>query len=346
MSAIRLGGMYGVGSVELIENRVTGEGGPHDPRLVLPLQVRMEPASTDRMLALTQLTCSLHLVVLGTATHPGNQHGPSTTTDLSSGLHCRSLASVGEGYIFDVRIPLAQPHVAKLEAWRHSTGGKDFTGTLHLSGKVAWVYQTGGSMSSLMKPLDASKLDGELFPPGAGMYSTFAYFWDTRMDDLPLHVPESTWIENVLPGLGLDRLRLVELALPTIGGLLELETVQTFDAARREYDSGRYRECIEKCRYVRDGIHECLGATRERPVAKVIGDRLHMASNAPQRAFLRDAWKSLVDLTNAAHHPTQARLLMPSDARACLLVVAVLLEYLQALAGTMPLGAASAKTQP
>jgi hypothetical protein len=165
-----------------------------------------------------------------------------------------------------------------------------------------------------------------------GLFSFVVPFWNTRIDDLPVRIPQSTWVDRVLPGLGLDRLRLVELALPAFGGPLPQEVVPHFDAARRDYDAGRYRECIQQCRSIRHAVERHLGATEKQPVQEQVGQRLGWPADSPQRMFLAQTWKALVDLTNAALHRLDT-VFQARDARACLLTTAVLLEYLERLVG-------------
>jgi hypothetical protein len=101
-----------------------------------------------------------------------------------------------------------------------------------------------------------------------------------------------------------------------------------FDAARRDYDLGSYRECIQKCRDVRHAVERHLGATNASPVATVIGDRLGLPTDAPQRAFLRHTWIGFTDLTNASHHLSTVQGMLRADAHVCLLTAALLLEYI------------------
>ena len=85
---------FSVGEVAVNGERVRGEGGPYDARLVLPLRVSMNQRPLEQQLALTELSCSLHLVSPSGSVHGGNQFGPSVTANL---LHELSLRSVPDG---------------------------------------------------------------------------------------------------------------------------------------------------------------------------------------------------------------------------------------------------------
>jgi hypothetical protein len=163
------------------------------------------------------------------------------------------------------------------------------------------------------------------------MFSIFAPFWSLAIGSLPLRIPTAHWLEKVLPGLGLDSLRLIEITLPSGGGPLPHAVVSYFDQARSDYDGGRYREAIQKCRDVRHAIEEHLGAIKERPVADVVAERVKLPPGAPQRPFLDGIWRALADLTSAAHHKEASKHLTQADASACLLLTALVVEYIETL---------------
>ncbi len=92
-----------------------------------------------------------------------------------------------------------------------------------------------------------------------GRYSRVIVFWGARIVDFPVQVLAERWVKQVLPELGLNSLRLVEVALPTPGGFYPELAPTSFDEAQQGYDPGNYRACIEKCRYVRHAIEEHVG---------------------------------------------------------------------------------------
>ena len=312
-----------IGTITLDEQRVRGEGGAHDPRILLPFSITMEPQPSGAMLALTELRCSLHLT---SPCFPNNQVGPSATISLLENMSCRSSIHGSAPGQIEVRLPLTEQLIASLEAHRHRHPEGNFDAYLSLHVTVAWVAATGNAL-----PAEARLLQGHPLDSSLGPFSLLAPLWYPRIDDLSVRISASVWVDQVLPSLGFSSLRLIEITLPTANGLLLEGIIASFDAARRDYDLGNYRECIQKCRDVRNAIERHLSATQQHPVADVIGDRLGLPTGAPQRPFLRNVWTGFADFTNASHHQSTVQGLLRADAHVCLLLTALLLEYINQL---------------
>jgi len=308
-----------VGTIALNERETRGEGGPHDARIVFPLTVTMNPQSAAAMLALTELRCSLHLT---TPTFAGNQVGPTVAVNLLENMACRSVPAVAMSSQIEVRLPVNEHIIAHLETHRHHHAEGTFVAFLGFHGTVAWLSATGNST-----PPDA-RMQSHPIDLQFGLFSILAPFWNTRIEDLSVQLAASQWVDRVLPPLGYSTLRLIEVALPSANGLLSETLIASFDAARRDYDLGHYRECVQKCRDVRNAVEHQMGASRQHPVADTLGDRLGLPPDAPQRAFLRNVWAGFADLTNAAHHQSTVQGLLRADAHMCLLTLALLLEYI------------------
>jgi hypothetical protein len=273
-------------------------------------------------LALLDVTCSLHLK---SPAFDENQVGPSVTMHLARDrMRVRTFPQAPESAGFQLRIPLSQPVLGLLETHRHQAPDMAFRAYLRLAPTVGWLYEIGNSRrpdGTADGPVDA--LESHL-----GMYSKLAQIWTAEIAPLSVEVPASVWVEKVLPGLGLDRLRLVEIALPEAGGVVPDGVVEHFDAARRDYDLGNYRECIEKCRYVRDALADHLGTTRTRQLGDVVADQRGLPPDAPVRNFWNGIWRGLWDITNAGHHASERQPFTAADAHACLMTAALILEYL------------------
>ncbi len=318
---IYVGSLTPIGTVALSLNSVRGEGGPRDPRLLLPLTVTLDPRPPGQMIALLDLTCQLHRTPPGVQASETNQVGSPVTVNLLPGLRCRSLPSGPNDQQVMVRIPLTQPLITSLEAHRHTMPAADYLGALRLSATVAWVRETWEPQF-----FDAQSSP---FPHGFGMLSTFAPFWTTQIEALDLRVPASAWVSNVLPGLGLDHLRLIELELPSTNGSLPDTLLPLFDEAQRDFSLGRYRESVAKCRDIRYAIEGHLKAAKARPVYVVVTEQLGLDTATPQSMFLKGLWDTFYEITNAGHHPTSGQRLARADAHACLNLTALLLEYLE-----------------
>ncbi len=329
-----------VGTITLDVANVRGEGGPYDPRLVLPLTIALDPQDEPATLALTRLSCALHLREPSMAA-PYNQVGPSTPV-LVDQLRDRLVASTPKrlsAHQVEARLFLSPPALAQLEAHRHTDPAKVFVGALSFDGTLAWTYKTTMYYTDATPGPHRFARDEWPFDFRAGASLT-AEIWTTRIEPLALRIPASTWVDNVLPGLGLDRLRLIEITLPVGGGPLPVSVVSMFDDAQRDYDAGRYRECVGKCRDVRHAVEQHLGATKAQPVADVVAAQLALPAGAAERTFLDGAWKALGDLTNSAHHigTTGAPSYSAAATRTCLFLTATLLDYMRHLYMPPPIG--------
>jgi hypothetical protein len=139
---------------------------------------------------------------------------------------------------------------------------------------------------------------------------------------------------QVLPGLGIDNLRLVELAFPpNLGGVGNAAKI--FDDARTAYQERRYEDCIRDCRGIIEAWNKHFGASTAKRLAEIVGDARKWGSNDnddPRRQFLDRIWQAAIDMTNRFHHPGEWTVSPKMGARDAQLVwqlVAILSEYLQ-----------------
>lgn len=191
-----------------------------------------------------------------------------------------------------------------------------FKGVLHLEVTAAWLHDT-------QQEYKQDPLKGQV-----GLHSKLAFLWDTRVDALTLWIPASQWVQRVLPGLGLNALRLIEVALPVSDQRVPEPALTAFDAARRAYDLGNYPLSIKHCREVRDVLQGHFEITEEAPLGKTIAEQWGLAPDAAQGNFLTGLWRGLTDLLGGIEAPVPFQRLAPADVHACLLALAVLLEYL------------------
>jgi hypothetical protein len=197
---------------------------------------------------------------------------------------------------------------------------------LEVGASTAWVSRTWNS-----NPLRPGE---ERVPAieGLGLISELRPVWDTRVGELPISVPREHWAEDVMPALGLDRLRLVTVRFPGGAEPGTARIPRKFDAARRALDAGRFAESIRACRDVRRMIQRRLTGSERDQVVDAVARRRGLPTTAPQMVFLEATWTALVNLTNSAVHDDDpdapAVEFSASDARTCLLLTAVLLEQL------------------
>lgn len=308
-----------IGEIALDSTKITGEGGLADARLVFPLQIRLHPSSSKgAMITLTELTYSLHY---GWPISEHNQLGPSARINLMVGFTCRSTTNGPSNGITYVRLPVSAALITQLENQRQLQAEHAVSAHLHLQPALAWMEQTGNVMPD---EYGEHPFKGEQ----TGPFSRLSYFWYPQAGDLAVQISASDWVQNVLPGLGYNQARFVEIALPTAAGQFPEAILDYYDTARRHLDLGNYREAVASCRDIRTTIEGHLGATRANPVGTVVADRLGFPADAPQRGLLQAAWDSLALATNTAHHLPGGPRLTGADARMCLYLTAVVLDYL------------------
>ena len=323
IAGIRVGSWF-VGRFSIIARNVRGEGGPYGPQLALSLKVVMEQAPREKMVAITRLQIALH----GGTPSGGVQPLLGQRVDLPflNQFRYRTLPSGSSEDQLEIRIPFLPAQVLALEAWRHEDPEAQFRGFLRFQAEVAWLRETWNETPSRSPAPSAHP-----FAPTDGMVTELAYFWTTSIEDLDLVIPASTWIDRVLPGLGIDQLHLIEVQLPEANALVPASAIVAFGQARRQYELGFYPQCVALCRDVRSFVEQHLGATQANPVGAVVEQRLGWAAGKSQRQLLQRQYDTLNYITNVAHHVTGGQLLNAADARAALLLTATWIEYLGAL---------------
>lgn len=323
MSAdIRLGSGRGIGSTDVDEKLIRAEGGPGEARLIVPVEFSLHPHTVDRMLVVTDLTASLYL---GDGTNPTQQVGLPATPDLSRGYWIRSgVGTAPNVQTIQAPIPLNPAAVQRLEAARHAAPD-DLVLTLKLNGRVAWVRNMLGP-GIPGEPVEEDPFQGQY-----GTHSLFSYFWTVDFSPLRVLVNQSAWIKNVLPGLGIDNLRLIEIDFPPdLSGIKS--AAKAYDSAVDAYHYRKYADCIEKCRVIVNAWNRHTGATKQRPMGKMIGDKRGWSETDPRRAYLSVVWKALLDFLDAAHHqenPMHAFEGTSADAQFVLRQVAILSGYMK-----------------
>jgi hypothetical protein len=163
------------------------------------------------------------------------------------------------------------------------------------------------------------------------MYSQVLPFWTCSITPVQCEIDQATWIENVLPGLGYDRLRLLEMIFPP--PLPDhTSAARQFDKAKVALDQRRYGDCILECRGLLNMWEKQLGSTKSNLVADIIKADRGWPDGDIRRDLLDTLWKEIGDVANAPHHPegnVNAELFDARDARLILLLTATLSEYVE-----------------
>jgi hypothetical protein len=164
-----------------------------------------------------------------------------------------------------------------------------------------------------------------------GMFSQLYPFWTCRITTMMVQIDQSHWIDNVLPGLGYDRLRLLELSFPPPLPDHSSAAAQ-FDKARKALDQRRYGDCISECRGLLNMWEKEYGATKQKRLADVVAGDRRWPEDDIRRQLLDTLWKEVGDVANAPHHPegdVNAELFNDRDARLILVLTAALSEYVE-----------------
>jgi hypothetical protein len=215
--------------------------------------------------------------------------------------------------------------VTELEASRHAAGDGIFELYLNLKPTVAALTTYNEQGIDGTKPTTA-------FDPSFGLYSSVQPFWNVSVTDLPVQVETSTWVRNVLPGLGYDRVRLIELTFPP--RLPDhMSAASQFDKARRAFDERRYGDCIQECRGLLNMWEKQYEATsKSRRIAQAVAEVRNWPADDVRRGMLDQLWKEIGDVANAPHHPegdVNAEVFDQRDARLILLLTTALSEYVR-----------------
>jgi hypothetical protein len=317
---IVVGGNRSVGKVSVDGGAVRGEGGPLRPQLVVPLKIEMSTAPADAMVALCFVKA---LISREQHPFPTNAIGSAATEILLDGLPARSFPTGHPDHHVELRFLLSAAEINALEDFRLSGQSAVMRLYVGLDGIVAGVRT--------YNQLPPAPDDAELpWSHELGMVSQLFPFWNTQIRVLPIAIEQSRWVDEVLPGLGYDRQRLIELSFPP--PLPEHKgAAAQFDKARRALDERRYDDVIRQCRALLNMWEGQLGATKDDRLASIVARDRNWIETDLRRQLLDALWKEVGDLANAAHHPEgepEVQVFDQRDARLLLLLTAALSEYL------------------
>ncbi|MCL5284128.1 MAG: hypothetical protein M1330_05420 [Armatimonadetes bacterium] len=320
-----------VGKVEADPSELRAEGGPLDPRLIVPVKVSMQPQSDGHQVALVRLSGSLHVYGFD----PASQVGPPVSVDLiSENFPCRSIPNAMQSHEINLSFNLASNQIKKLEEAYHQSQNHQLKIDLRLKGTVAWLRHTGNMLQMIGNAGIVESTIGEGgWDANVGMFSDLSYFWNTTIETLGLMIEQSVWVDRVLPGLGLDRVRLIEMQLPRLDGE-EDQVLERFNNALNNLDWGNYKDSIAACRDVRYLWEQKFDANKlKNPIADILAQQQNWPENDPRRQLLNKVWEGWAVLTSKAHHLPEENMppFTAADARFCLLLTAILTEYLMAL---------------
>jgi len=319
---INLGSGRFIGSVGIDPARVQGVGGPTTPQLVLPTQFVMQATPRDATLAVTSVAAH---IFTGHDASPAGAICRPIYVPSGERFPAYSIPGGSNESQVELRFFLTQAEVERLDRHRHRDGADQLVLFVALQLRVAAIRtynEIGPAGPSALQPWDHN----------FGIFSEVMPFWHSTVSPVRVEIEPSTWINKVLPGLGTDRSRLVEVSFPP--GLPDhpAATAQ-FDKARRALDQGRYGDCVSDCRGLLKMWEKHFEATRKKPVAEVLAERRAWTADDVRRRFIDTLWQEIGVVANASHHPEgrpAVEAFAEADARLMLLLTATLCEYLAA----------------
>jgi hypothetical protein len=316
---ITLGGSRGIGSVSVDGGAVRAEGGPVRPQLIVPLTIQMNAMPSEAMLGIVWLWARLamdqfaspHMAICQPISEP-----------LINGFHVHSVSRGVTDYTVQLRFFLTPAEVEDVEQRRHAGTEDVFALYLGLDALVA-----GFKTYNEMQP--GQQLEATTWDFQYGTFSQLLPFWTTQIMPVRVEVEQSTWVRNVLPGLGYDRSRLIEIAFPPPLPNHPSAASQ-FDKAKRALDERRYGDCIQECRGLLNMWEKHYGSTLSKRIASIVGSERAWAETDIRSEMLDTLWRKVGDVANAPHHPegdVDAELFDARDARLILLLTAAVCEY-------------------
>jgi hypothetical protein len=316
---IRLGNV-GIGEVSIFGGGVRGQGRSSHPHLVLPLTVDLNNRPAESSLAITSIKG-----ILGVSQHPSINDAlcQPVVEHLSNQYVIHTVVQGSGERTVDLRFPLNLADVERLERLRHASENR------HLVLYVAVEATVVGLKTYNQMGETTEELPWEF---NLGMLSQMLPFWSCTINPVQVEIEQSTWVDNVLPGLGYDRLRLLELNFPA--PLPDhSNAAKQFDRARLALDQRRYGDCIQECRGLLNMWEKQYGATpKAKPLATIVASDRGWPQDDIRRQLLDTLWKEVGDVANAPHHPegdVDSELFDVRDARLVLLLTTALSEYVQ-----------------
>lgn len=319
--SIMVGGSRSVGTVSVDGGAVRGEGSSVRPQLIIPVTIAMNPMPEDATLAVCWLSARLstdqNISPQAAICQPISQQ-------LVTGFPARSLPHGTVDHTENLRFFLSPAEVEDIEQRRHASNADVLSLYLGLDTIVAGV-KTFNSFVPGQQPEQTP------WSVQYGMFSELLPFWTTQVSPVLVQIEQSTWVRNVLPGLGYDRLRLIEMMFPpSLPG--HSSAASQFDKVRRALDERRYGDSIRECRGLLNMWEKQFRATPKRQVAEIVADDRGLPQGGIRRHLLETLWKEVIDVANALHHPegdVNSEVFDGRDARLMLLLTAALSEYVE-----------------
>lgn len=291
--------------VSLEVEKISGMGGPEYPCLVIPMVFTLNPkVDNEKIKAYSLLWLKSNLFVQNKKIG----EGVSDSIVKYSWLHSSSSD-------ISIEIPLDIYRIEKIEEGRH--------GDIEL--------RLSGSALVAEHP-DVYKADHN----GRQEYKKDVECFDTAQFNITFVIPQSHWVDKILPGLGYGKVKLIEVPIPEkIVPDTFQKALQELQESQRYFVEGDYDKVVAHCRSAVELIPNARpidlsgidNPSFNKKVKKFLEEHLStFLTNSKQQA-LADIIKATWKLGSIPHHPSSPGYFNRADAEAILQITTTLLAY-------------------
>lgn len=271
---------------------VRSVGGPVYPQLIFPLQLETVPQQGLKELRISAVRAHLNTQNLG-------RIGTAVPTTMP--LRFSNMASP-KTFQITIEIPLDLYRAQKIEANRQQNGMLQLDCSLDY---VAIWKRNASPLRPLPDPIEMS----------------------TMVQRIEIVIPQSEWIANILPGLGCNSVRLIEIPMPATTTAIGFEkSVLAVEKAQQRFNLGLYDDAAAQCRIALDPFFDQEkkpdGSGTMLKLKKSWEARLGEATHR----WLGEASNAVRWATNPVHHSPSARF-DRFEAQMLLMITTTLISY-------------------
>jgi len=302
---------YRLGSIRVESQKVRGEGGPLYPRLVIPFSLSFKPMKVTKDEQEQEIEYVQNYTVLY---FWGSLSISSVKPEIKiADFQSEPLLHFSEEWDSDytIYIPLDLPRIEYLEEIRKGDIGVQIR-----------------SRALIAKH--------PLVPVGQRERDKRIQELLTIHFDLPVEIPQSHWVDKVLPGLGYGKVKLIEVPIPEkIVPEIFQKALRELEEARRYFVEGEHDKVVAHCRGAVEQIPNTLTVDLsdiEKPsfndkVEGFLKQHLSTVLADSKRNSLRTMIKATWTLSSIPHHPSPPGYFDRADAEAVMLLTTALLAY-------------------
>ncbi|MBX3279103.1 MAG: hypothetical protein KF868_13955 [Acidobacteria bacterium] len=305
-----------LGEVGVDPQQIRGIGGPDFPRLSLTLEVMMRPHALTVSEGRSQPGLMVRhtlIQILGVMSFQGRRGNEIEIAEFASKplLHL----SKDSPSTYQISIPLDLAKVNRIEEHRAGDAVLKFQCTALLAKHPALVK--GGGVNDADESIEALRSANFTFQ---------------------VHIPQSHWINYVLPGLGYGKIRIVEIPTPDkVIPEVFAQAIKEFEKAQQYLKQSDFDKAVAHCRNTLDLIPKVVKLKFEanaRPsypdrVRKLLKEHLPVPLADSKREAIEKMLTTLWNLTSISHHQNSqdSGYFSRADADLIMLTTTALLSY-------------------